>query len=285
MRKLMHGITVTQLCSPDGATALVADHGAHLLSWIPAGGEEALFLSTHSRYGAKDAIRGGVPIIFPQFAERGDGQRHGFARMRNWRLAFAGIEQERAVARYVLTQRDAQDSGWPHPFDLTYEVALHRQQLQLSLSVHNPSGREWEFNAALHTYLQVNDVAAVGLTGLQGLTCIDQLQAGARSVQQQACLRIDDEIDRIYLDTPDAIAVQDGCRTVLVRQSGFRDTVVWNPGSEKAAWLTDLAPDAHRSFLCVEAAAVEHVVRLAPGAHWQGTQALAISKNRTDSGR
>lgn len=278
MRRLLHGIRVTELRSPDGATALVADHGAHVLSWMPASGEEALFLSDRSRYGANDAIRGGVPLIFPQFGERGIGKRHGFARTVDWRLNFAGVEQGWAVARYGLTHQDVPDIGWPHQFDLTYEVALHGQQLQMSLTVHNPSDERWEFNAALHTYLRVSDAAAVGLNGLQGVSYIDQVRAGIRKAQPEQCLRIDGEIDRIYLDTPDAITLQDGNRTMIVQQSGFPDAVVWNPGREKSVALNDMSPDSYKSFLCVEAAAVEQPIVLAAGARWQGTQTLAIKK-------
>jgi glucose-6-phosphate 1-epimerase len=55
----------------NGATALVALHGAHVLSWIPADGRERLFLSERAKCGGGAAVRGGVPVIFPQFAERG----------------------------------------------------------------------------------------------------------------------------------------------------------------------------------------------------------------------
>lgn len=278
MRKLLHGIWVTELRSADGATALVADHGAHVLSWVPAGGEEVLFLSGHSRYGVNDAIRGGVPIIFPQFGERGNGPRHGFARTADWRLDFAGSEQGRAIARYALTHEQVAGAGWPHPFHLAFEVALHGQQLQMTLSVHNPSDTCWEFNAALHTYLQVEDVANVNLSGLQGLTFIDQVHAGMRQVQQQECLRIEGEIDRIYLDASNALTLQDRHRGMRVQQSGFSDAVVWNPGSEKSASLADLTQDSYQAFLCVEAAAVDRPVGLAAGARWQGTQILTIIK-------
>ena len=101
-RSMLHGIAVTHLRSSDGATATIADHGAHLLSWCPAGGMEALYLSPTSRYGATDAIRGGVPVIFPQFGEQGPGKRHGFARVRRWDLQSASIEDGAALARLTL---------------------------------------------------------------------------------------------------------------------------------------------------------------------------------------
>ena len=67
----VHGTRCVRLRGEDGASALVALHGAHLLSWIPADGCERLFLSERARYDAGAAIRGGVPVIFPHFAARG----------------------------------------------------------------------------------------------------------------------------------------------------------------------------------------------------------------------
>ena len=47
----------------DGAQATVLVHGAHLVSWIPAGGEEQLYLSPAAKYGLGASVRGGVPVM------------------------------------------------------------------------------------------------------------------------------------------------------------------------------------------------------------------------------
>ena len=47
-------------------------HGAHVTSWQPRGGEEVLFVSSKSRWENGRAIRGGVPICFPWFADKAD---------------------------------------------------------------------------------------------------------------------------------------------------------------------------------------------------------------------
>jgi glucose-6-phosphate 1-epimerase len=57
--------------------------------------------------------------------------------------------------------------------------------------------------------------------------------------------------------------------------AGFEDVVVWNPWSERAAALPDLPDDDWRRMLCIEAARIGRPIRLAPGAHWQGSQTLA----------
>ena len=286
MRRAWQGLPVTELHSPDGACAVVADHGAHVLSWTPAGdaASEALFLSAATGGGDGVAIRGGVPVIFPQFAERGPGRRHGFARIRPWRQIFAGIEEGVAVARYCLTDGDLQPGDLPSGeaihgpgrFLLEYSVAVHGAELHLALTVSNTDSRAWGFMAALHTYLAVTDVAQVALRGLRGLRYLDQTAAGAEVIQQVETLTISGEVDRIYADVNAPLELVDGDRCISLNQTGFADAIVWNPGTIKDAALSDLMPgDGHR-FLCVEAGTVLQPVTLAPGASWQASQTMRV---------
>lgn len=279
-RKLVNDVWVTELQSPDGATATIADHGAHLLSWQPSAGQEMLYMSERSKYGAGNAIRGGVPIIFPQFGERGNGKRHGFARVMNWQQQFAGVEGERAVARFSLTGEGAATSGWSHRFALLYEVAFTAKELQMTLTVHNTGDVAWEFNAALHTYLHVADIGTVDIAGLQHNEFIDQPKGGIVAKQDDAALTIGEEIDRIYLGVHKPLILSDKLRTLSIRKHGFEDVVVWNPWKEKAAQLSDMSPEDFRAFVCVEAGAVAQPIVLQAGEKWQGTQSIAPGKAR-----
>ena len=60
----------------DGAQATVTLYGGHLVSWRGSDGRERLFCSRESALDGSRAIRGGVPVIFPQFGARGAGMRH-----------------------------------------------------------------------------------------------------------------------------------------------------------------------------------------------------------------
>jgi glucose-6-phosphate 1-epimerase len=275
-----NGVPVTELRSPDGASVLIADHGAHLLSWKLADAQEVLYLSERSKYGAGDAIRGGVPIIFPQFGERGNGKRHGFARVCEWELQSSGIEDERAVVRYRLGSEQATSFAWPHDFELIYEIAFTSKELSLTLDVHNRGNAAMTFNAALHTYLRVADIAAVEISGLQHAAYIDQVQGGVQATQDDAMLTVDGEIDRIYLDVHKPLIVSCRQRSLSVRKQGFADVVVWNPWADKAAQLADMAADDYRSFVCVEAGAIEQAIILQAGESWRGVQSIAPGKAR-----
>src|SRR2546425_7478854 len=65
------GLDSVLLRAPDGATAIVTCYGAQVVSWIPTGDDERLFLSPKSALDKLSPIRGGVPIVFPQFATYG----------------------------------------------------------------------------------------------------------------------------------------------------------------------------------------------------------------------
>lgn len=239
----------------DGAEALVTLYGAHLLSWKSADGKERLFLSARSALDGSKAIRGGVPVIFPQFAERGTGMRHGFARVSNWRVAESGDSADGAYAVFVLTHADlapAHAAAWPHGFELRFKVALQGQQLALSLDVRNTGDDAFAFSAALHTYFAVDAIGAVRIDGVQDGT-----------------LAIDDKHDQIYRQIPGAVTLTDGEGSLRLKQEGFGDAVVWNPGAADTAALADMMDDEYLRFVCVEPALIEPVT-LASGAAWRG---------------
>ncbi len=252
-----------------GASALVALHGAHVLSWIPADGRERLFLSERALFNGEAAIRGGIPVIFPQFGERGAGHRHGFARNRAW--TFAGVENDAAV--FVLAG-DGSDAGWPHPFLARLRVGLDAARLSVALEIDNTGGVPIAFTAALHSYLRVDDIAHVAIEGLQGCDYEDSAAGGTLHRQHDYEVTFDGETDRIYNDVVAPLALVDGTHRLDIEQDGFGDAVVWNPGEHLCARIADLAPDDWRRFACVEAGQVLQPVVLGAGERWSGMQVL-----------
>ncbi|RZA13828.1 MAG: D-hexose-6-phosphate mutarotase [Lysobacteraceae bacterium] len=257
-----------------GASALVALHGAQLLSWLPAGGGERLFLSERAVFDGQSAIRGGIPVIFPQFAERGALPRHGFARLSPW--TFAGIEDD--AARFALAG-DGSDPAWPHAFRAALRIVLSASRLAVTLEVENTGIAPMVFTAALHTYLRVNDIARTTIEGLQGCDYEDSANGGTLHRQHEYDVDFQgsapgDGVDRIYNDVVAPLALVDGDSRLAIEQEGFGDTIAWNPGAHLGARISDLPPDDWKRFACVEAGQVLQPVVLAPGERWSGTQAL-----------
>jgi glucose-6-phosphate 1-epimerase len=265
------GIGTVALADAGGARAEVALHGAHVLSWRADDGRERLFLSARSAYRADAAIRGGVPVIFPQFSDHGPLPRHGFARTAPWTLAEA--EGGRAVLR--LADAPATRAVWPHAFVAELTVVVAGATLEVALSVRNAGDAPLRFTGALHTYLRVDDVARARLRGLRGTRYRDQTAGGAERIEASDAFAIAGEVDRVYLDAPTVVLEEGGVAPVAVRMDGFRDVVVWNPGAERGAALADLDPAGVSRFVCVEAAAVAAPIEVAPGARWTGRQTLS----------
>ncbi len=255
-----------------GATLEALAYGGQLLSWIPAGESGSrLFLSPASVFRQGAAIRGGVPVIFPQFAAHGPLPKHGFARVQDWQLA-----QPAGDGRLRLQLRDSPASRalWPHAFLLELDLHCSGDTLRMEVGVHNTGDSAFGFTVALHTYLRVADVTQARLQGLKGLRYLDATRERTEHVEEDIELGFGPWTDRIYFDPPAELLLAEPHRRLRIRQEGFTDTVVWNPAAEVTATLPDMAPDGWREMLCVEAATTLEPIRLAAGGQWRGAQVL-----------
>lgn len=281
------GLPRLRLPSADGtASAEVYLHGATVTSWH-TGGREMLFLSSAATFDGVRPIRGGVPVVFPQFAAglgadfaAGLGAAagapplpfHGLARTRGWTVESAGPGR----AELSLRDDDGTRAVWPHAFALRLTIAFDAAQLTMSLHVLNPAGAAgpFYFEALLHTYLAVEPGALPGvrLAGLRGLEYVSKPEAGARRVEEAEALAIVGETDRIYLSARGEVratglaagasaAVDVRSRAALrpgapaLSQAILAcplDVVIWNPGEARAAGIADLGADEWRQYVCIE---------------------------------
>ena len=163
------GLAKVIVRSRDGAIAEAYALGAHVTSWRPApGDDERLFLSDRAEFRDGTAIRGGIPVIFPQFAEEGPLPRHGFARTSMWTFASAQEEMDGAVVvSFQLHDTPATRAIWPISFRATLSLRLGGARLTVKLSVENTDGKPFDFTAALHSYLRVDDASRAQVLGLQ----------------------------------------------------------------------------------------------------------------------
>jgi glucose-6-phosphate 1-epimerase len=252
-------LPAVQLTTADGARAIVTLYGAHLVSWHSADGKEHLFCSTRSALDGSGAIRGGVPVIFPQFNERGTGMRHGFARVSDWALVDSGSDDGMAFAVFALEPHDLSPEraqAWPHDFLLQLRVSVGGDRLAMALEVSNRGAEAFAFSSALHTYHLVDQVGDVRIDGLR-----------------EGVLTIGDMLDEIFYDIAGRVTLHAGGATMELEQDGFTDAVVWNPGAANAAAMPDLADDEYQRFVCIEPAAIEPVT-LQGGEKWIGNYRL-----------
>jgi glucose-6-phosphate 1-epimerase len=243
-------------------------HGAHVTSWQPRGAEEVLFVSARSRWEDGRAIRGGVPICFPWFADKADGLNapaHGFVRTKAWQLESI-VQAGDAVTVSMLTEsNDDTKRWWPADFRLVYR-ATFGSELNLELVVMNPGATALRFEEALHSYFRVGQIDQIRLQGLNGVPYLDKTDSNRKKTQQGPIV-IASETDRVYLNTKGAIELEDHDlrRRITVVKENSLTTVVWNPWVEKAKALSDLGDAEWMHMVCIETSNVsDFAVELGP---------------------
>ncbi len=260
------------LTTPGGARAEIYLHGAHVASWIPANDTERLFLSAKSAFQTGAAIRGGVPVVFPQFSGLGPLPKHGLVRTQSWEVS----RVEPSLAVFRIGDSDFTRSLWPHAFETQLTVTLDDTHLSIELAVTNTDIQSFTFTCALHTYLRVHDIAQTQVEGLRGRQYRDAVRANQNFREEETTLRFAGETDRVYHGPARDVIVREPDRSLTIQQYGFVDTVVWNPGAQLGATLPDLEADGYRRYVCVEAAMADTSVTLEPQATWHGSQILMV---------
>ena len=260
------GLDVVEI-ETDTSTALVALQGAQVLSFVPRGGRDWLWVSERARWTRGAALRGGIPVCFPWFGPHPTEAAfpaHGFARTSAWRLSPApspggsGAAETGAdvAVELTLTDDEATAKLFPHPFEARLTVTVGAA-LSLAFEVTNTGTEPFSFEAALHTYFAVSDVANVAVEGLGGCDFVDKVAGGAVRKEGAAPLRIAGEVDRVYdSDGPVTLIDAPAGRRLRIAGTNAGSTVLWNPAPAKAAKLSDVAPEAYRRFVCVESGAI-----------------------------
>ena len=213
---------VVTLRADDGAVAEVHRHGAHVTSWCPMGETvDRLYLSPRSEFGASAAIRGGVPVVFPQFAAEGPLPRHGFARTSLWSLGCIAREADgTAEAEFLLRDSAETRAVWDAAFKAVLAVTVVARQLAITLRVENVGEKAFSFTAALHTYLRVHDVALAEIHGLRGT--LYRVSGDRGLVPDDADrLLLPDYLDRVYVGAPSTLELRERDRSLLLESGGL----------------------------------------------------------------
>ncbi|WMV37113.1 hypothetical protein MTR67_030498 [Solanum verrucosum] len=286
LTKGVNGLEKVILREVRGSSAEVYLYGGQVTSWKNDLREELLFVSSKAIFKPPKAIRGGIPICFPQFANRGPLESHGFARNRFWSIdkdppPFPASTSSRAFVDLILK-----------PFEFRLRVALSPAgDLMLTSRIRNTStdGKPFAFTFAYHTYFSVSDIRHDSQeiviranntrctynentrfnlfeVRVEGLETLDYLENKERFTEQGDAITFESEVDKIYLSTPTKIAILDHekKRTFVIRKDGLPDAVVWNPWDKRAKAIADFGDEEYKHMLCVEAAAVEKPITLKP---------------------
>eukprot|EP00261_Vitis_vinifera_P025873 XP_010658884.1 PREDICTED: putative glucose-6-phosphate 1-epimerase isoform X1 [Vitis vinifera] len=313
--KASDGIDQVVLQNGRGASARVSLHGGQVLSWKTHWGEELLFTSSKrmdyswiigklaessSRMWNESillsvlamaifkppvAVRGGIPICFPQFGSHGTLEQHGFASNKIWiiddnpPLLPPNDSNGKAYVDLLLKPTENDLKFWPHSFEFRLRVSLNVDgHLTLISRIRNVDGKPFSFSIAFHTYFSISDISEVRIEGLETLHYLDNLLQKERFTDQGNTLTFESEVDQVYVNSPDIVAVFDheNKRTFFIKKQGLPDVVVWNPWDKKAKALVDFGDDEYKQMLCVDGAAIEKPITLRPGEEWTGRLEISV---------
>ncbi|URE26739.1 Aldose 1-epimerase [Musa troglodytarum] len=244
--KGVNGLEKVVLREVRGSSAEVYLYGGHVTSWKNDHGEELLFLSSKAIFKPPKAIRGGIPICFPQFGSHGNLEQHGFARNRLWSIdtdppPFPTVSSNKAFVDLIFKPSEDDLKIWPHSYEFRLRITLGPGgDLMLTSRIRNTDGKPFSFTFAYHTYFSVSDISEVRVEGLETLDYLDNLKA---------------------------------------------KELVWNPWEKKARSMADFGDDEYKHMLCVEAAAIEKPITLKPGEEWKGRLELSTVPSSYRSGQ
>ena len=177
---------------------------------------------------------------------------------------------------------------------LTYEVRITGKEMTNTLLIENNGSSSFNFQALLHNYFAVDGQAAQDGTktyvnGLGGYTITDKVSGSKDHVQSyDDPVILEGETDRVYLHPEQHPVVHatlhtGGAGSLRLEAAGQVDenvstvsAVVWNPGPEKAAQMSDFGDDEYKSMICVEPGLIGHQPLLAPGAQARLSQTIIV---------
>ncbi|CAD6261926.1 unnamed protein product [Miscanthus lutarioriparius] len=231
-----------------GSSAEVYLYGGHVTSWKDEHGDELLFVSNKAIFKPPKAIRGGIPICFPQFSNFGNLEQHGFARNRTWCVdndppPFPVPTSNTAYVDLILKPTEEDLKIWPHSFEYRLRVALSPGgDLMLTSRIRNTNadGKSFSFTFAYHTYFKISDIRLLSLKQFKN------------------------EVHEV---------------SYILRYSCLE------PWDKKAKAMSDFGDDEYKRMVCVEAAAIEKPVTLKPGEEWTGKLDLSAVPSSYYSGQ
>lgn len=254
-------------------------YGACVTKWTTRG-ENHLWMSELNKWqeGGK-AIRGGIPLCFPQFGPYGDLVQHGFARIATWQIEDTLMNEDGSLSAVFKLESDGKQEEvqkWPYKFVAEYTVTLSNVGLENKLTVTNCGEQPMPFTFAFHNYFKTSRVADARIFGFEGLRFNNRLDGDRENAPEEdsgAGLMIAEEVDRVYLDAPDELAMFDfaSLKVLKIKKTPtLPNATLWNPFGANGCdpgWET---------FVCIEPAVVTTPPTLQPGETWVGAQLLGI---------
>lgn len=256
------------------AECKIALFGGNLLSCRLKGDEHDIFwLGDLNKFDDVQAIRGGIPVSWPRFAEEelnNNLPRHGFARLSHWNLEKAFVDDKKIDVELSLKP----DSKYNIEAAVKLYITI-TDKLEYCLETVNTGQTDFIFSEALHAYFNVSSVDNVEIKGLKDHTYKNSLDG--KLYKQEDDLQIKGEVDSIFLNQTNPVQIADSGynRVIEIKKEGSKTTVVWNPNKD----LAEMSKEQYKTFVCVEPSNVgDYSIKLPPQAKRQIKVTIASKK-------
>jgi glucose-6-phosphate 1-epimerase len=296
-------LSMIKIRTTKGATASIYLYGATVTSYTDIDGKERLFTSKQAVFNGKKAIRGGIPLVFPQFGPSTSSSthklpNHGFARISEW--TFDGVtdtsssattttttatttttsDDDQTTAVFSLLPTPYIQSLWNYDFKLVYTITISSYSLTTRLTVHNTGDKVFDFQALLHTYYAIDSIHNIQVSGLKGVDYVDKLRDASIFNESKDNIMIDKEVDSVYTNAPIHCTIEHKETASIVvnitrsttstsnsssSSSSSDDFVVWNPWINKSKGMSDFGDEEYLTMLCVEPGSVNDWKKLEIG--------------------
>jgi len=242
-----------------------------------------LWVSKKAVLDGTKAIRGGIPVIFPQFGPLGSMKSHGFGRISVWDLEgiSSSLLKKEISATFRLTENELSKKMWGESVKFIYDLKVTLKAdavtsaagtkpdflLELESTVTNTGDETFDLTCAMHSYFPISDITAASVSSIEpgtfkGCKYIDQLAEGKEradkiKTQESEKIIFDKETDSIYLNVPKHLQVIDsktGLR--IIQETNYKDAVIWNPWINKAKAMSDFGDEEYKEMVCVEVAEI-----------------------------
>jgi glucose-6-phosphate 1-epimerase len=217
--------------------------GAQIISANFIKDKNIFYKSPISEFGK--AFRGGIPVLFPQFAHNGHLKKHGFVRDMEWDLMYELQDEEQAIIEYDCNINAEDFPEWPYNAKLSLFCEMANNVIVIKLLIINTDNNPFVFTGGLHPYFAISSREQIAINGVEDISYSDSFPEIPFNLSGNSL------IERLY-DSKVPIRFYNGENWLTIKSAGFNSWMIWNPGQEGASSINDLPNEDYSKFICIE---------------------------------
>jgi glucose-6-phosphate 1-epimerase len=219
--------------------------------------------------GAEYPRRGGVPILFPQFADRGALRKHGFVRDIVWKVVFHQRETYSEHLRYELNLTSNNLNHWPHKVFIQLDVFAKLKSITFSLMIKSLGNTDFVWTGGFHPYFKIENLMDIKIDGLMGCEIENKYRPEQTHQLEQVLLFDEGPCESLFFSNSNLV-IHDAKKIIYLSSKGFSEWMIWNPGKLGVKDFSDIPHDDWTKFLCIEPVNVKQPQLIKVGSQFIG---------------